>query len=94
VTPVFNPHSVKRKAEQDLQTLKQLSLKDLDIQSAVCTFGSVMKEERKNKERFNFRLDPELMEHVQKKARKRRKNLTQYVEAALRKASDFEEKLI
>ena len=52
-----------------------------------------MNEDKKNKERFNFRLDPELMDHVQKKAKKRRKNLTQYVEAALRKASNFEEKL-
>jgi predicted HicB family RNase H-like nuclease len=44
------------------------------------------------KDRYNFRFNPELMEHVKKKAEKRKKNLTQYIEAALRKVSNFKEK--
>lgn len=52
------------------------------------------KEERPKKTRYNFRLDPELMDHVSKKAERNKKNLTQYVEAALRRVSNFKEELV
>lgn len=54
---------------------------------------TTMKEEVKKKVRYNFKLNPDLMDHVKVKAVKRRKNLTQYVEAALRKVSNFKEEL-
>jgi len=44
------------------------------------------------KGRYNFRLDDDLIEHIKNLLlEKGRKNLTRYVEAALKKASKFKE---
>lgn len=44
------------------------------------------------KERYNFRLNGDLMRHVKVQAVKNNKNLTEYVEKALKKISRFKEK--
>jgi predicted HicB family RNase H-like nuclease len=44
------------------------------------------------KKRYNFRLKPDLMAHVEKQADKNGKTLTEYVERSLAKTSKYKEK--